>query len=249
MRLQTRSRRIIPEFAVPVTPDPVDFRELSGSPKFPGNPHDHSPCSSTPAGPGTRYGTRGQRTRHGPRIKAKRGLLTVASFGAQSHGFWSRCLRLVVMVSHHCTQDSLPAAGPSLAGRDFNPQGFYERFLSIKLVLLSRAFLAQASFWRFSITAGSAFNFTDNWPLSSRPTLHAPRLTLHARSAGSGRAQTLPRWLLPATDRRIVKDRTGPDLDERPLFVSMSPKFSMLPNQAISSDKSICFSPLAAARP
>jgi len=31
-------------------------RELSGSPKFPGNPRDHSPCSSTPAGPGTRYG-------------------------------------------------------------------------------------------------------------------------------------------------------------------------------------------------
>jgi len=130
-------------------------RELSGSPKFPGNPRDHSPCSSTPAGPGTRYGTKGQRTRHGPRTKAKRGLLTVASFGAPSHGFWSRCLRLVVVVSHHCTQDSLPAAGPSLAGRDFNPQGFYERFLSIKLVLLSRAFLAQASFWRFSITATS----------------------------------------------------------------------------------------------
>ena len=131
MRLQAFSRRIIPEFAVPVAPDPVDFRELSGSPKFPGNPHDHSPCSSTPAGPGTRYGTRGQRTRHGPRTKAKRGLPTIADFGAQSHGFWSRCLRLVVMVSHHCTQDSLPAAGPSFAGRDSNPQGFYERFLSI----------------------------------------------------------------------------------------------------------------------
>ncbi len=42
---------------------------------------------------------------------------------------------------------------------------------------------------------------------------------------------------------RIVKDRTGPDLDERPVYVSMSP------NQAISSDKSIRFSPLAAARP
>ena len=96
VRLQTQSRRIIPEFAIPVTPDPVDFRELSGSPKFPGNPHDHSPCSSTPAGPGTRYGTRGQRTRHGPRTKAKRGLLTVASFGAPSHGFWSRCLSLKI---------------------------------------------------------------------------------------------------------------------------------------------------------
>jgi len=74
--------------------------------------------------------------------------------------------------------------------------------------------------------------------------LHADPL----RTAGSGRAQTFPRWLLPSTDSRIAKERTGPDLDERPLFVSMSPKFSMLPNQAISSDKSIRFSPLAAAR-
>jgi hypothetical protein len=36
---------------------------------------------------------------------------------------------------------------------------------------------------------------------------------------GSGREQTLPRWLLPATDRPIAKDRTGPGLDERPLSI------------------------------
>ncbi len=36
--------------------------------------------------------------------------------------------------------------------------------------------------------------------------------------AGSGRAQTLPHWLLPDTDRRFVKDRTGSNLDERPLY-------------------------------
>jgi hypothetical protein len=35
IRPQTLSRRIIPEFAVPVAPDPVFFRELSGSPTFP----------------------------------------------------------------------------------------------------------------------------------------------------------------------------------------------------------------------
>jgi hypothetical protein len=57
-----------------------------------------------------------------------------------------------------------------------------------------------------------------HWPLCFRPTLHAPRLTLHAPPAGSGRARTLPRWLLPDTDRRIEKDRTGPDLEERPLY-------------------------------
>jgi len=66
-----------------------------------------------------------------PASSQNEGSSRLANFGAQSHGFWSRCLRLVVVVSHHCTQDSLPAAGPSSAGRDSNPQGFYERFLSI----------------------------------------------------------------------------------------------------------------------
>ncbi len=56
-------------------------------------------------------------------------------------------------------------------------------------------------------------------------TLHASRSTPHAsRSttpvpAGSGPAQTLPRWLLPATDRRIGKDRTGPNLEEWPFYM------------------------------
>ena len=39
-----------------------------------------------------------------------------------------------------------------------------------------------------------------------------------ATPAGSGRAWTLPRWLMPDTDRGISKDRTGPDLDKRPLY-------------------------------
>ena len=30
---------------------------------------------------------------------------------------------------------------------------------------------------------------------------------------------TLPHWLLPDTDRRFVKDRTGSNLDERPLYI------------------------------
>jgi len=55
----------------------------------------------------------------------------------------------------------------------------------------------------------------------------------HAREAGSGRAQTLPRWLLPDTDSRIDKDRIKPNLEERPSI------FSMSPNQTICSDKSI----------
>jgi len=96
---------------------------------FPGNPHDHSPCSSTPAGPSTRYGTKGQRTRHGPRTKAQRGLPTVANFGAQSHGFWSRCLRLEVEVTRHRARLA-SGCWSQLCRTGFDPQGFYERFLN-----------------------------------------------------------------------------------------------------------------------
>ena len=96
---------------------------------FPGNPHDHSPCSSTPAGPSTRYGTKGQRTRHGPRTKAQRGLPTIANFGAQSHGFWSRCLRLEVEVTRHRARLA-SGCWSQLCRAGFDPQGFYERFLN-----------------------------------------------------------------------------------------------------------------------
>ena len=81
-------------------------------------------------------------------------------------------------------------------------------------------------------------------PLStpSRPTLHAPR-PMMSGPAVSSRPQTFPHWLLPSTDNRIGKDRTGPHLDER------SPYFSMAPNRAIPAEKSIRSSPLAAAQP
>src|SRR5208283_4920354 len=80
------------------------------------------------------------------------------------------------------------------------------------------------------------------WPLFSRPTPPAPRPTT-PRPAGSGRAQTLPRWLLPATDHRIGKDRTGPDLDERPYY------FSMRQARRFLRTKSTYSSPLVAAQP
>src|SRR5205823_6485410 len=97
----TQSRRIIPEFAVPVAPDPAGFKERPGSPQFPGNPRDHSPCSPTPARPNPRDGTNCQRIRHGPRVEPRRRLSTIADFGAQSHGIWSGCLRLAVEVARH----------------------------------------------------------------------------------------------------------------------------------------------------
>ena len=54
--------------------------------------------------------------------------------------------------------------------------------------------------------------------------LPASRPALHARPAGSGHAQTLPRWLLPDTDTRVGKDRTRPDLHERPVFIQRADK-------------------------
>src|SRR5208337_1985989 len=65
-------------------------------------------------------------------------------------------------------------------------------------------------------------------PLFGRPTPRFPRPTLGG--------------ILHLTNGRFVKEQTGPDLDER------SHSFSMSPNQAICSEKSIVFSPLAAAR-
>ncbi len=54
----------------------------------------------------------------------------------------------------------------------------------------------------------------------SPATRHSPLPPRHPPGpAGSGPAQTLPRWLLPDTDSRFAKDRTGPDLDERPLYI------------------------------
>src|SRR5208282_3871397 len=63
-------------------------------------------------------------------------------------------------------------------------------------------------------------------PLFGRPTPRAPRSALGG--------------ILPVTNGRFVKEQTGHDLDERPH------SFSMSPNQAICSEKSIVFSPLAA---
>src|SRR5208282_997894 len=108
-----------------------------------------------------------------------------------------------------------------------------------------------ALFWRFSITTNSL----PSPPLTTGYRLlttihppHAPRLPPPAPRrppgpAGSDRAQILPRWLLPATDHRIGKDRTGPDLDERPLY------FSMRQARRFLRTKSTYSSPLVAAQP
>jgi hypothetical protein len=59
------------------------------------------------------------------------------------------------------------------------------------------------------------FAFAGHWPLTTGHCSPVPRRD----QRGSGRAQSLPRWLPPSTDLRIDKDRTGPDLDDRPLSI------------------------------
>jgi len=99
-------------------------------------------------------------------------------------------------------------------------------------------------FWRFSIIASSLSSHslaTDYWllatvlvPRATILSLHAPRPTPHAALRWDQRGQVV-RKPSPAgisvTDRRIAKDRTGPDLDEHPYLI-------MSPNQAIPADKS-----------
>ena len=74
------------------------------------------------------------------------------------------------------------------------------------------------------------------------PHAHARRLTTSS-PAGSGPRRPFPRWLLPSTDRRIDKDRSGPIS-----MIGLS-LFSMSPNRAILSDRSNFSSPHAAAQP
>jgi hypothetical protein len=47
---------------------PAVSMETAGSPRFPSNPYDHSPCSPTPARPGTLVGPSVANAWHGPRI-------------------------------------------------------------------------------------------------------------------------------------------------------------------------------------
>ena len=55
-----------------------------------------------------------------------------------------------------------------------------------------------------------------HWLLATDHHSPVPRST--PGPAGSGRAQT-PHWLLPDSDRRFIRDRTGSNLDERRLYI------------------------------
>ena len=85
------------------------------------------------------------------------------------------------------------------------------------------------------------FDFTGHWLLvndhfSHAFTPHATRATY--RRDQRGQAVRRPsRWLLHATDRRIGKDRTGPDLDERRRLYSVCHRTRrfLRTNQSVSS--------------
>jgi hypothetical protein len=68
-------------------------------------------------------GPRSQRIRHGPRLEAQRGLSTFVNFGAQSHGFWSGCLRFAEMVAHRHARLASGCWSP-LDRTGFEPAGF-----------------------------------------------------------------------------------------------------------------------------
>ena len=173
-------------------------------------------------------GTKGQRTRHGPRTKAQRGLPTIANFGAQSHGFWSRCLRLEVEVTRHRARLA-SGCWSQLYRTGFDPQGFYERFLnwnsSSSPELHGESFvLALFCHRQFHLSA-----FTGHWPLFSR---HAPLPPTPPSAATSGvrSCKTLsPGYCLTPTaelskSERARSRRAGPLSD-------------YAPNQAIPADK------------
>ena len=108
--------------AVPVAPSPASDVETAGSPRFLGNPNVHMPCSSTPAGPSApgHYGE----TMLPSAVTTASAPATLSSFGAQSHGLSTRCLRFAaeVALEPRKTRFRLSAY---FAGRDCLPAGFH----------------------------------------------------------------------------------------------------------------------------
>ena len=120
---------------------PVVFEELAGSPKFPENPRDHSPCSQTPVGPDPRERTPCQRTRHGPRIRRRRRLATNRISGL-SHTAFGLAVYASQWKLPATTQDSLPVAGPQAL-----PDGIRTRRVPVKGLDHEHLLLSRVS-WR-----------------------------------------------------------------------------------------------------
>jgi hypothetical protein len=90
--------------------------EMAGSPRFLGNPSVPMPCSQTPVGPRT-PGHYGAST--WPPLSERRRLLTRCTFSGLNRTALGLAVYASSWRSPDTTQDSLPAARPSLAGREF----------------------------------------------------------------------------------------------------------------------------------
>ncbi len=106
-------------------------------------------------------------------------------FGTQFRSLRARCLRFVTTVARRCftvTQDSLPAGGPALAGRDSNPLGREPGFVTCwRHMASSRSRLA----WRTERGLGGE----GHRPPASRPRTGGARARrTRARSAAATRA-------------------------------------------------------------
>src|SRR5208337_4613589 len=118
--------------------------ETAGSPKFPGNPRDHSPCSSTPVGPGRLSGPWVSCLARPPRLTRTR------AHHEEISGLNRTAFDLAVYASqgwsptHHARLAS--GCWSSSTGRDWLPAGFHLKSFKLPTVLLSRAFLARCQY-------------------------------------------------------------------------------------------------------
>src|SRR3974377_2477776 len=116
--------------------------ETAGSPKFPGNPRDHSPCSPTPVGPGRLSGPRVSCLARPPRLTRTR------AHREEISGLNRTAFDLAVYASqgqlptHHARLAS--GCWSSSTGRDWLPAGFPTKGFKFVAILLSWAYLAQA---------------------------------------------------------------------------------------------------------
>src|SRR5208337_2570573 len=118
--------------------------ETAGSPKFLGNPRDHSPCSPTPVGPGRLSRPWVSCLARPPRLTRTRA----------HHEEISGLNRTAFDLAVYASQGWLPTHHARLAsgywsgstGRDWLPAGFHLKGFKLTTILLSRAFLARGRF-------------------------------------------------------------------------------------------------------
>src|SRR5208337_4527029 len=115
--------------------------ETAGSPKFLGNPRDHSPCSPTPVGPGRLSRPWVSCLARPPRLTRTR------AHHEEISGLNRTAFDLAVYASqgwsptHHARLASGYWSGST--GRDWLPAGFHLKGFKLPTILLSRAFLAR----------------------------------------------------------------------------------------------------------